>query len=48
MRQTDEFTFFFSKHDVFSNWYPCTFTVRGVEFNCVEQMMMLVSHPTNP
>ena len=40
MRQTDQFTFFFSKYDVFSNWHTSYFTYRDVSFNCVEQMMM--------
>lgn len=42
MRRTDRHTFFFSKADVFSNWYPAVFTVRGVTFGCVEQAMMYV------
>lgn len=40
MRQTDRYVFFFSKYDVFSNWYPCRFQIQGVQFNCVEQAMM--------
>lgn len=40
MRKTERFTFFFTKADVFSNWHPAWFTVHGVQFNCVEQMMM--------
>lgn len=40
MRKTDKHTFFFTKADVFSNWHPSWFTVRGIRFNCVEQMMM--------
>lgn len=40
MRQTDRFTFFFTKADVFSNWHPAWFTLRGIRFNCVEQAMM--------
>ena len=36
MRKTDKHTFFFTKADVFSNWHPSWFTVRGIRFNCVE------------
>ena len=31
--------FFHSTHP-FSNWYPAQFVVFGIEFDCVEQMMM--------
>jgi ribA/ribD-fused uncharacterized protein len=34
------FTFFFRKESPFSNWYPATFTVKGITFCCVEQFMM--------
>lgn len=40
MRQTDKFTFFFGKADVFSNWHEASFEYRGHKFNCVEQFMM--------
>ena len=40
MRKTERFTFFFSEHDVFSNWYHQPFMLRGVLFGCVEQAMM--------
>jgi len=40
MRQTEQYTFFFGKQDIFSNWHPCTFEYKGVRFNCVEQFMM--------
>ncbi|WP_095158161.1 NADAR family protein [Pseudomonas sp. Irchel 3E13] len=33
-------TIFFSAKDQFSNWYISDFEVKGVRFNCVEQMMM--------
>jgi ribA/ribD-fused uncharacterized protein len=33
-------TAFFTKDDVFSNWYMRDFTVKGITFNCVEQAMM--------
>ena len=43
MRVTDKFVFFFSKDDVFSNWYIAPFTDSrwpGIVFRCVEQYMM--------
>lgn len=33
-------TLFFSERDQFSNWYRCDFEVKGVRFNCMEQLMM--------
>lgn len=33
-------TLFFSEKDQFSNWFISEFEVKGVRFNCVEQMMM--------
>lgn len=33
-------TLFFSERDHFSNWYRCDFEVKGVGFNCMEQLMM--------
>ena len=33
-------TIFFSEKDQFSNWFISDFEVKGVRFNCVEQMMM--------
>lgn len=33
-----KFTFFWS--GPFSNWFPCTFEVHGVQYNCSEQYMM--------
>lgn len=38
MKKTDKFTLFWN--GVFSNWYPCKFTLDGEEFNCSEQYMM--------
>ena len=35
----EEFTFFFSG-TVFSQWYPCQFTVGGIQYSCAEQFMM--------
>jgi len=35
-----EFTFFHGKDNPLSQWYPCKFTVKGIEFNCAEQFMM--------
>lgn len=40
MRVTDQHTFFFTKYDVFSNWYIAPFTYKGKTFNCNEQFMM--------
>jgi len=34
----DKFTFFWS--GPFSQWYPATFKVNGVTYNCAEQYMM--------
>lgn len=31
---------FFTKESPLSNWHPCRFALRGLEFNCVEQYMM--------
>ena len=39
-RTGEEFTFFFGRHTVLSQWHPCTFKVDGVEHNCAEQYMM--------
>jgi ribA/ribD-fused uncharacterized protein len=40
MRITERHTFFFTDRDVFSNWYRADFTIRGITFNCNEQLMM--------
>ena len=40
MRVLERCTLFFQKRDALSNWYPCRFTYKGIEFNCVEQFMM--------
>lgn len=44
MRITDEYVFFFSHKDVFSNWYIAPFTETEPGYNetfcCVEQYMM--------
>jgi ribA/ribD-fused uncharacterized protein len=34
-------TLFFSEKDQFSNWFISEFEVKGLRFNCVEQLMML-------
>ena len=39
-RTGEEFTSFFGRHTVLSQWHPCTFKVDGVEYNCAEQYMM--------
>lgn len=41
--QTDKnskFTFFYTSESPFSNFYPCSFEIDGVKFNCSEQCMM--------
>lgn len=38
MRVTDKYVFFWGSE--FSNFYPCRFTVDGIEFNCSEQYFM--------
>jgi ribA/ribD-fused uncharacterized protein len=40
VRTTARHTFFFTKDDVFSNWYPSPFEVDGNRFSCMEQWMM--------
>lgn len=38
-----KFVFFWKlghKNEEFSNWYPCDFTIEGIEYFCVEQYMM--------
>ncbi len=37
---TSAYTFFFTEHSPFSQWYRCRFSVDGVELNCAEQYMM--------
>ena len=34
------YVLFFGEDPPFSNWYPSTFLVENVEYNCVEQFMM--------
>ncbi len=36
----EKFTCFWKSESPFSQWYPSTFTVGGVTFNCTEQYMM--------
>lgn len=40
MKQTNDYVFFFSGREPFSNWYKSDFTIKGIDFNCVEQYMM--------
>lgn len=40
MARNGNFNFFFLKESPFSNWYPATFTVKGITFCCVEPFMM--------
>ena len=36
----DGYTFFWRPDSVFSQWFPCAFTVDGAAFSCAEQYMM--------
>ena len=36
----EEFVFFWQSTSIFSQWYPCQFTVGGLQFNSAEQYMM--------
>lgn len=36
----EQFTFFFSNKDIYSQWYPSTFIIDNIRFNCAEQWMM--------
>lgn len=36
----EKFTFFYRSQNPFSNWYPASFEVKGIKFNCSEQYMM--------
>lgn len=36
----EKFTFFYRTQNVFSQWYPCRFTIEGIEYNSAEQYMM--------
>lgn len=38
MRITDKYILFWD--GIYSNWYPCTFVVDGIEYNCAEQHFM--------
>lgn len=40
MKTINGMTLFFTDRDPLSNWYIADFTVKGVQFNCVEQFMM--------
>ncbi|WP_425953257.1 NADAR family protein [Ralstonia pseudosolanacearum] len=40
MREIQGMTLFFGAEDALSNWHPCRFEFRGVQFSCVEQFMM--------
>ena len=39
-RQRPGIVLFYTERHMLSQWYPCQFTVNGVEYNCVEQYMM--------
>lgn len=41
----EKYVFFFGgtknlPNSYLSNWYPCTFEINGIQYNCVEQFMM--------
>ncbi len=36
----EKFTFFYRTKHPFSQWYPCSFIIDGIQFNCTEQFMM--------
>lgn len=40
MRTTDDFVFFWTDKDIYSNWYPSKFVVKNIVFDCCEQYMM--------
>lgn len=39
-KEKEKFEYFWQKHSVFSQWYPCSFVVDGIAYNCAEQYMM--------
>lgn len=36
----EEFVFFYSKYDIYSQWYHAPFIIDNIKFNCCEQWMM--------
>lgn len=38
LTENEEFTFFWA--GPFSQWHKCSFTVKGIQYNCTEQFMM--------
>lgn len=38
--EREKYEYFWQKHSVFSQWYPCTFVVGDKTYNCAEQYMM--------
>lgn len=38
----EKFTFFYRSQSPFSQWYPASFVIEGITFNCAEQYMMYV------
>lgn len=40
MKITDDYVFFFTENDIYSNWYMRDFTVNDITFKCNEQYMM--------
>lgn len=46
MRKTDNYTFFWTVKDVFSNYYPAKFIYKNIVFNCTEQFLMYAKAKT--
>lgn len=40
MKVTDRFVFFFSEKEIYSQWYPSPFEIKGVKFPTAEHYMM--------
>lgn len=40
LQAPEKITFFWQKDSPFSQWYPCTFTIKKKRYNCTEQWMM--------
>ncbi|XP_062509185.1 riboflavin biosynthesis protein VVA0006-like, partial [Corticium candelabrum] len=40
LSEMEKFTFFWRSNSPFSQWYPASFTVGGITYNCAEQYMM--------
>lgn len=40
MKRIKNVTAFYSKHDMFSNFYPCELLIKNIVFSCSEQVFM--------